>query len=72
MRRRARGTRARALEAKVALAAIIVKHEGKTSELAGRPQRHFLADRRTGKAKHRLKGPAAFRDNREFRRPKVS
>jgi hypothetical protein len=32
----------------------IVKHEGKTSELAGMttdaPQRHFLADRRTGKA----------------------
>ena len=54
----------------------IVKQEGKTSELAG-PTVDPLNDtcspiKEQEKRQRRLKGPAAFRDNRESRKPKVS
>jgi hypothetical protein len=54
----------------------IVKHEGKTSELAGATI-DALNDTSSPieeleKRKRRLKEPAAFRDNREARRPKAS
>ena len=54
----------------------IVKHEGKTSELAGATT-DALNDTSSPieeleKRQRRLKGPAAFRDNREARRPKAS
>ena len=54
----------------------IVKHEGKTSELAGATI-DALNDTSSPieeleKRQRRLKGPAAFRDNREARRPKAS
>lgn len=54
----------------------IVKHQGKTSELAGATI-DALNDTSSPieeleKRKRRLKGPAAFRDNREARRPKAS
>ena len=54
----------------------IVKQESKTSELAG-PTVDPLNDtcspiKEQEKRQRRLKGPAAFRDNRESRKPKVS
>ena len=56
--------------------ACIVKHQGKTSELAGATI-DALNDTSSPieeleQRKRRLKGPAAFRDNREARRPKAS
>ena len=54
----------------------IVKQENKTSELAGAtidPLNDTCSPiKEQEKRQRRLKGPAAFRDNREARKPKVS